>query len=94
MSEGVYLVLPSYFYSDTGEYRDNVVIKLNKSLFGMVQAPLYWYNHLMGDFEARGFKLSLLDPCMFCGIGIIALICVGDVLFFGLDQDKIDEVLN
>ena len=45
-------------------------------------------------FEARGFKRSLLDPCISYGRGIISLIYVDNVLFFGTDQDKIDEVIK
>ena len=47
-----------------------------------------------GDFEARGFKPSLLDSCMFYGRGIIALIYNDDVLLFGPDQYNIDEVIR
>ena len=39
--ENVNLALPSYFYSDTGEDRANMAINLNKSICGLVQAPLY-----------------------------------------------------
>ena len=39
--EDFYLALPYYFDSDTGEDRANVVMKLNKSIYKLVQAPLY-----------------------------------------------------
>ena len=35
-----------------------------------------------------------MDPRIFYGIGTIATIYVDDVLFFGPDQDKIDEVIK
>ena len=38
----VYLAFPYYFDSDTGEYRSNMVMELNKSLYGMLQDPLHW----------------------------------------------------
>ena len=60
----------------------------------MFQSPLYWYNHLKGAFEATGFKPFPLDPCIFYGRGVVALIYVHDVIFFGPDQDKIDEVIK
>ena len=90
LGEDVYTPpLPYYFYSDTGEDIANMVMKLNKSLYRMVQHPLYWYNHMKGNFEARCFKPSHLYPCIFYGKGMIALIYVDDVLLFGPDQDKI-----
>ena len=53
--EDFYLALPYYFDSDTGEYRANMVMKINKNLCVMVKSPLYWYNHMKVDFDARGF---------------------------------------
>ena len=38
--EDVYLALPYYFDSETGEDRYKMVMKLNKSLYVLVQAPL------------------------------------------------------
>ena len=89
-----YLALSYYFDSDTGEDRANMAMKINKSLYGLVQASVYWYNHLRVAFEAISFKPSSLDPCMFFGRGIIALIYVDDVLLFVPDQDNIDEVIK
>ena len=69
-------------------------MKLNKSLYGLVQPPLYWYNNLKGAVEERGFKPRPLGPCIFYGRGVISLIYFDDVIFFGPDQDKIDEVIK
>ena len=71
-----------------------MVMKINKSLCGLVQTLIYWYNHMKGAFEASVFKPIPQDPCIFYGIGMIELIYVDDVFFFGPDQDKIDEVIN
>ena len=38
----VYIDLPYYFEPETGEDRADMVIKLNKSLYVLVQPPLYW----------------------------------------------------
>ena len=92
--EDVYLALPYYFYSFTGEERAKMVTKINNSLYGLVQAYVYWYNHLRVAFEARSFKPSPLDTCMFYGRGIISFIYVDDVLLFVTNQDKIDEVIK
>ena len=53
-------------------------MKINKSLYGLVQAPLYWYNHLKGAFESRGFKPIPMDPYMLYVRFTIALIYVDD----------------
>ena len=92
--ENVYLILPPYFHSDTDKDRAKMFMKINKSIFGLVQPSLYWYNYLKGVFEARGFKPIPMDPYMFYVRALIALIYVDDVLFFGPYQDKIDEFIK
>ena len=47
--------------------------------------PLYSYKHMKGDFEAIYFKLGNLYPYIFFGRGILALIYINGVLFFGSD---------
>ena len=69
-------------------------MKLNKSIYGLLKSPLYWYNHLKGGFETRGFKLSPMDPWILYVRGIIVLIYVDDELFSGTDQDNIGEVIK
>ena len=53
LSEEVYISLLS-MYSEIREIdidRDTLIMKLARSLYGLVQAPLYWYNHLKQSFE-------------------------------------------
>ena len=69
-------------------------MNINKSLYGMFQYPLYWYNRLEGAFEEICFKPSPLDHYMFYGKGVIEIIYVDDVLLFVTDQYKIDEVIK
>jgi histone deacetylase 1/2 len=93
LKEDVYVSLPARFAGPRGEGNDVAVMKLNRSLYGLVQAPLYWYNHLKDSLGQIGFKPSGLDACLFYGNGMIVLVYVDDCLFFGPDQDKIDEVI-
>ena len=69
-------------------------MNLNKSLYGMFQAPLYQYNDLEGAFEEICFKPIPLYQYMFYGKGMIEIIYVDDVLFFFTDQYKIDEAIK
>lgn len=91
--EHIYVEMPKGFeYSDSNNERH--VLKLKRSLYGLVQAPLYWGNHLKGALEKQGLKQSACDPCMFVGDGVICLTYVDDCLFFGKDQSKIDEKIR
>ena len=70
------------------------VMKLNKSLYGLVQAPLAWYEHLQAGLKEIGFTPSKIDPGLYFGNGMIVLSYVDDCLFFGPDKAKIDGVIH
>jgi Reverse transcriptase (RNA-dependent DNA polymerase) len=60
-------------------------------LYGLVQAPLYWDNHLRAELEKVGFSQSQCDPCIYYADGVMAVTYVDDVLFFGTDPNLIDS---
>ena len=96
VKEDVYIALPPGFrYTDQTCDSKELVMKLNKSLYGLVQAPLYWFNKLKEGLNKHGLKQqSNYDPCLFFGDGIIALVNVDDVVLFGPDQGKRDKLIS
>jgi len=80
LKETVDVELPKLYESPDGS---DVVLKLNKSLYGLVQAPLCWYSHLREGLIAEGFVPSELYPYLYFGHGMAVLICVDDCIFFG-----------
>jgi len=48
LKEQVYVKLPKMFDSLNGP---DTILKLNKFLYGLIQAPLSWYNHLTKGLE-------------------------------------------
>ena len=89
----IYVALPKGFeMSGTGD--EEQVLKLRRSLYGLVQAPLYWGNHLKTALEAEGLKHSVNDMCMYIGDGMVTLTYVDDVLFSGRDSKKIDAKIK
>jgi len=50
--EAVFVEVPKMYESTNGS---NAVLQLNKSLYGLVQAPLCWYTHLREGLIAEGF---------------------------------------
>jgi len=90
LKEAVYCELPRLYESRDGS---DTVLKLNKSLYGLVQAPLCWYKHLRDGLIAEGFTPSELDPCLYYGHGMAVLTYVDDCIFFGKDLKKIDAII-
>ena len=49
------------YVNDDGE----LIVKLDKALYGCLQASLLWYNRLCGVLLACGFEKNEVDPCVF-----------------------------
>jgi len=56
--------LPQY-YRPAGFDSQDVVLKLNKSIYGQVDSPKLFYEHLCKGMDALGFEPSEADPCLF-----------------------------
>jgi hypothetical protein len=92
-SKPIYVQSPATFYSDLS---DKTVLTLNQSHYGVVQAPLYWGNHLRDVLKNQlGFTVSQNSPCLYHRDGVIILTYyVDDCLFFAKEQKQIDDVLE
>lgn len=92
LNEDVYISLPQGYEAEGAD--EQMVLKLNKSLYGLVQAPLYWGLHLKAALEDAGFEPSSHDPCLYTNSeGVVVLTYVDDCLFFAKDNSKIDAVI-
>ena len=60
----VYMELPQFFRPKGCEGRD-VVLKLNKSIYGQMDSPKLFYEHLCKGMTKLGFVTSDSDPCLF-----------------------------
>jgi Reverse transcriptase (RNA-dependent DNA polymerase) len=56
--------LPQY-YKPKGLKHEDVVLKLNKSLYGQVTSPKLFWEHLQKGMLQLGFEQSWSDPCLF-----------------------------
>jgi hypothetical protein len=74
---------------------DKIILKLNQSLHGLVQAPLCWGNHLRDALvNTHGFTESQKSPCLYFHNGVMILMYVDDCLFFAKDKRQIDTLLE
>ena len=90
IKEDVYIELPAGFTSPAdGDY----ILKLNKNLYGLCQAPKSWFDKLAFELQSLGFVPSTCDPCMFVHPDMIILVYCDDCLMFGKDQNKIDKMI-
>ena len=59
----------------------------------MKQAPLAFFLHLSAGLEKLGFKPGVNEPGIFYGHGMAIVVWVDNCLFFGPDEDKINEII-
>ena len=95
LKEEVYLELPAMFSEENQNSTDEgVVLKLKKSLYGLVQAPRSWYHHLQRGLSKLDFFPSAEDPRIYYGRGMILITYVDDTLFFGPVLKQIEKVIS
>ena len=90
--EPVFIELPRDLNIDGGQH--NVVLKLNKSLYGQAEAARLWYEKLRNGLLERGFVMSKVDPCLFMSKTEICVVYVDDCLFWARSQSEIDNVMK
>ena len=73
---------------------DGVILKLKKSLYGLVQAPRSWYHHLQAGLAKLDFKPLTLDAGMYYGRGMILITYVDGTLLFGPNLKKIEQEIS
>ena len=79
-------------YSD-GEQGD-VVLRLNKSLYGQAEAARLWYENSWNGLLERGFVMRKVDPCLFMSNTVIFVVYVDDCIFWARSQSDIDNVMK
>jgi hypothetical protein len=88
----VFIELPQGFeHANDGA---DCVLKLNKSLYGMSNAPLIFFELLKKNLLSIGFKqMEHLDPCLFVHQKAICLTYVDDCLWFSKDGAAMDKLI-
>ena len=71
----------------------NMVLHLQRSVYGLRQSPLNFYRHLLQGLESRGLKNSSHDDCLFTNENVMVLFWVDHCIFYAKDTPLIDEVI-
>ena len=94
--ETVYVHMPQGFthYEKKGKAK---VLKLNRCLYGLKNSTWAFWKFMVEKLEFCGLKQSKLDPCLFIGDTVIAVMYVDYILMWSTeDQNIIDlkKLLN
>ncbi|KAE8698964.1 Alpha-glucan water dikinase [Hibiscus syriacus] len=94
LEKEIYMLQPEGFKE---KEKKNLVCMLNKSLFGLKQAPRCWYKRFDSFIICLGYNRLNADPCAyFKRFGdndfVILLLYVDDMLVAGSNKDHIEEL--
>ena len=71
------------------------VLLLKRSLYGLRESPLNWFNALCEGLRAQGFEPpSQREPCLFIKKNVMVLVYVDDCIFVSNDSRNIDREIN
>lgn len=91
LDEEVYMQLPPGFSCEDSKK----VCKLQKSLYGLRQAPRNWFAKLAAALKDYGFQQSRADYSLFTyhsgGVILSVLVYVDDLIIAGSDEDVIER---
>jgi hypothetical protein len=91
----LYMEMPQYYRPAGYEDRD-VVLRMKKSIYGQVNSPLLFYEHLCVGMAKLGFEPAAADPCLFIHkeLQIMVLNYCDDQLWISPDNDLIEEYVT
>ena len=90
IDEEIYIEIPEEFREFPG-----AVGRLNKALYGLVQAGRCWNNTFCDDMTVIGFEQAKADPCVFRkfvdgGAEMVVVVHVDDILAHAKDKATMD----
>ena len=91
IDEEIYIEIPEEFQEFPG-----AVGRLNKAIYGLVQAWRYWNNKFCDDMTAIGFEQAKADTCVFRKIvdgeaEMVVVVHEDDILAYAKDQATMDR---
>ncbi|KAK9137192.1 hypothetical protein Sjap_007786 [Stephania japonica] len=94
LEEEIYMLQPEGFEE---QGKENLVCRLNKSLYGLKQTPRCWYKRFDSFIMSLGYNGLNADPCAYCkrfgnNDFIVLLLYVDDMLVSGPNKDRIQEL--
>lgn len=94
-NDPLYMELPQYYRPEGYEGKD-VVLRLRKSIYGQIDSPKLFYEHLCRGMVKLGFEASQSDPCLFIHKEqqIMVLNYCDDQIWLSPDNALIEEYVD
>ena len=99
LKEELYMKQPPGYKASPMNAKDKsteYVLKLNKSIYGLKQAPLVWNQTINKTLRSLGFTRSVEEPCIYYNFenneSIFIALYVDDMLLIGTNLEKITQL--
>ena len=84
-------------YAKFVEPNGQILVKLDKALYGCIESAKLWYDHFKGTLESLGYEVNPMDPCVFNrkntdGTFTTIAVYVDDALVTSPKQAALDEL--
>ena len=83
-------------YSDYCDVKGNIVVRLDKALYGCVESAALWYENLSETLQKSGFIRNDYDVCVFNkrtnGVQCTIAVHVDDLIITNVDQQMIEVI--
>jgi hypothetical protein len=93
---GQYLVELDARFAEYKDEKHEIIVKLQKALYGCIQSSKLWYNHIKNTLERLGYTANVTDSCVFNkqvgGKQCTIVLYVDDLLVTSEDETAIDEL--
>jgi hypothetical protein len=92
LDEDIWMELPTgIVVSGIADKSWAYVLKLGKSLYGLKQASLNWFEKLKQGLVDQGFTPSKINPCLYLKENIVLLTYVDDCIIISPLKESIDH---
>ncbi len=90
----IWMYLPIGFQVDTENESKCYILKLNKSLYGLKQVSLNWFEKLKQGLIDHGFHPSAIDPCLYFEKEMIIITDVDDCIIISNSMKDINTFVK
>ncbi len=90
----IWMYLPIGFQVHTENESKCYILMFNKSLYGLKDASLNWFEKLKQGLIDRGFHPSAIDPCLYFKKGMIIITYVDDCITISNSMKDINNIVK
>ena len=89
----MYIHIPQGFNHYDKKFKARV-LKLNCCLYGLKNIPWAFWKFMVNKLEFCGLKQSKLDPCLFIGDTVIAVMHVDNILMWSTEDQNMTDLIK